>query len=261
MDHPPIAVPIATAAAPAEEQGHGAGSGGGGGQPVGGGGAGGRLGRTLRSVFSPLPFKVGDHEVHLSYSAAADGDGLVIAAKNTLTGDEFETTLTSEKIEKAHPFISGNAPDPLRTLEGFAQFLGEALAQEGSLHGPAASGFVPAPSGSAPQEGVECSSVEVDGAFAISVNVETGTGWATIRFAAAVEVPLVKAATADTKHALALRKIREEFTREKEAMRAELTAEMDARSEEMGAYLVALREEMNASVGALQAQNETLLEV
>ena len=73
MEHTPIAVPIATA------------SGGGGGRAYGGG--------------HPA-LKVGDHEVRLSFSDGEDGDGLVIAATNALTGDRFETTLTTEAIEK-----------------------------------------------------------------------------------------------------------------------------------------------------------------
>ena len=71
-----------------------------------------------------------------------------------------------------------------------------------------------------------------------------------MRFTAVIILPLTGRATADTKHALALKAIRDELVREKEAMRTELVAEMSA-----------LREETNARMDALQAQNDMMLEV
>jgi hypothetical protein len=172
------------------------------------------------------------HIRELEFVVTADDDAVMVSASNTLTGDMFVRRVSATEIHKG--LFEGTVPPTLHTLQGFHTVVIDALKQEAGQPGT--------------PEGVSAQTKQSAEEITITVNFQMGTGYMAMAARATIRVPLKERASTDTRHTLALERMRREMVREKEALAAELDAKFQAELQEMRAEMATLKELVHALV-------------
>jgi hypothetical protein len=161
-----------------------------------------------------------------------DDNAVTVSARNTLTGDMFERRLSKEEILKG--LFEGSVPPTLNTLQGFQAALIDALKHDAKQ--------------SETPEGISAQTKQSAEKITITVNFQMGSGYMAMSARATLQVPIKERASTDTRHTLALERIRKEMEREKEALAAELDAKLHAELKEIREENATLKELVHALV-------------
>ena len=189
-------------------------------------------------------FKLAEHDVTLA-TAPVDPSGILgvmISIFNRLTGDQFERCLSADEITKGSLFDASSSPPVLKTVDGFKAFVKDALLEVCKENVKAVA-----------TEGIECHGSEVDSTFSLTITVTVGSGWLSQHYKATIVAQLSKAATPETKYALALHAVREEFMQEADAFRSELRAEFEERFQALQVENNTLHQEVDRLVEVVKA--------
>jgi hypothetical protein len=151
----------------------------------------------------------GEHEVRVT---VADGEQqqLSLEAKNLHTGDSFRKNLGAEDMQS---LLSG-WPQQLVNIPVFCRFLLDAFGQE--------AGTVALDPGAA----ISCVSHEESDEFVADIVLTQGSGYLAATFTVVMHCPLRARATAEDRHQIGLRTLRDDFGRQVEAQKVEFQQQL-----------------------------------
>ena len=155
-----------------------------------------------------------EHEVSLSRDEA---DDLVVRVFNTNSGDRFERIVNEEGIAQLVP---AEMPPGVRSRQGFAQFLQQALEREAGSANPESAQ-------------ITCESREGREDYTVEMALTLGSGMYAARYPVTLAIPLRNRATSGDKHLIALRTLSDKFSGEVKAQKEELMEEIEGLQQQL----------------------------